>query len=292
MSKASPQVDLFPETVADVPLAVKKGRGKGRKVKSEPARVRAPSLPLALPLIARPLLGSKGATLLATVSVLLVLALVEGLNLLWHQGVVLTAVMLVALVALLGGFSGYRLWREWRAVIALNAVLDRRAVVDAVLKGAPLADRQTFCLNLLPLTRHDERYVEAAEQWLAQRAESDNDAELLRAFIHECVVPAEAALLDELFENGPTQFLSGSSWLVHLANIKRTLQLTDTLLRGYQIDSAWFVRWRLLDAASSHLAAAGGEPSAEAPCLRWLANTLQRMLAAPLIRLPKDGHHG
>ncbi len=284
MNKASSQVDLFPETVADRSSPAKKGRGKGRKLKAEP--VRAPSRPLALPLVARPLLGRKGAVLLALVAILLVLALVEGLNLLWHQGVILTAVMLVALVAVLGGLSGYRLWREWRAVIALNAVLERRAVVAAVLKGAPLADRHTFCLNLLPLTRHDERHVEAAEQWLEQRAEADNDAELLRAFIRDCVAPAEAALQDELFDNGPTQFLSGSSWLVQLANIKRSLQLTDALLRAYQIDSGWFVRWRLLDAASSHLAAGNNEPQLDAPCLRWLASALLGMLAAPLNLIP------
>ncbi len=287
MNKASSQVDLFPETVAERPSSVKKGRSKGRKLKADPARV--PHRPLMLPLVARPLLGAKGAVLLAMVAILLVLALVEGLNLLWHQGVVLTAVMLVAVVALLGGLSGYRLWREWRAVIALNAVLERRTVVAAVLKGAPLADRHTFCLNLLPLTRHDERHVEAAEQWLEMRTDIDNDAELLRAFIRDCVVPAEAALLDELFDNGPTQFLSGSSWLVQLANVKRSLQLTDVLLRAYQIDSGWFVRWRLLDAASSHLAAATAEPQLDAPCLRWLANALLGMLAAPLNRSATEG---
>lgn len=284
MSKASSQVDLFPETVADAPLPPTKGRRKARKLKSEPTRQRAATRSLTLPLVARPLLGRKGAALLAMIVVLLLLALVDGINLLWHQGVVLTAVMLVALVMLAGGLAGYRLWREWRAVIALNAVLERRTVVDAVFNGAPLADRQTFCLNLLPLTRHDERHVEAAEQWLELRGDGDNDAELLRAFIRDCVAPAEAALLDELFDNGPAQFLSGNSWLVHLANIKRSLQLTDTLLRAYQIDSGWFVRWRLLDAASSHLAAVSHELQHDSFDLRWLVNALLGMLAAPLNR--------
>lgn len=287
MNNSSPQVELFPETIAESSAPVKKGRGKGRKLKAKPEQTL--SRPSTSPLVARPLLGRKGAILLVTVVILMLVALVDGINLLWHQGVILTAIMLVALVIVLGGLSGYRLWREWRAVIALNAVLERCAVVNAVLNGAPLADRHAFCLHLIPITRDDDRHIEAAEQWLEQWRTADNDAALLRAFINDCVAPVEAVLIDELFANGPTAFLSGSSWLVQLANIKRSLQLTDALLRAYQIDSGWFVRWRLLDAASSYLASSDHNPKLDLPNLRWLAMTLLGMLAAQLGQQSAEG---